>query len=297
MGSKIIDLTGQTFGHWTVIKYIENDKHNARLWLCQCDCEKQTIKKVRTADLTSGKSSSCGCTKGQIFVKDLTEKKYGKLTVIKRYGHRDNIITWLCRCECGNEVVVKGSYLTAGHTKSCGCIKKSNTYIFKDEYVIGITEEGEEFYFDLEDYEKVKQYTWYIKSDGYVESSIYDGYKSETISLHRLVMNAQKGEQVDHKDHGVNDCRKYNLRKCTVSQNQMNKKIQKNNTSGVTGVCWNESRSNWKAYISLNKKKITLGYFKDFNEAVKVRREAENIYHKEYAYNNNEDVRIRRNKK
>ena len=60
---------------------------------------------------------------------DLVGQKFNKLTVIKR---ADDYITpkgikssqWLCECECGNETVVRGSYLKNGNTKSCGCLQK-----------------------------------------------------------------------------------------------------------------------------------------------------------------------------
>jgi hypothetical protein len=53
---------------------------------------------------------------------DETGHRYGRLTVIRRYhvnGERSAF--WLCRCDCGTEVAVRGQYLRCGHTKSCGC--------------------------------------------------------------------------------------------------------------------------------------------------------------------------------
>lgn len=55
---------------------------------------------------------------------DLTGKRFGKLTVkyeIKE--RRKRSVYWRCKCDCGNEIDVKGIYLTTGDTKSCGCIK------------------------------------------------------------------------------------------------------------------------------------------------------------------------------
>ena len=51
---------------------------------------------------------------------DLTGKKYGRLTVIKYIGKSK----WLCKCECGNEVVIRGDHLRGGDTTSCGCYQK-----------------------------------------------------------------------------------------------------------------------------------------------------------------------------
>jgi hypothetical protein len=64
---------------------------------------------------------------------DLTNIKFGKLIVIKRYGiSKNGHATWLCLCDCGIESIKFGSNLIKGHTKSCGClvgetIKKTTT--------------------------------------------------------------------------------------------------------------------------------------------------------------------------
>jgi hypothetical protein len=60
---------------------------------------------------------------------DLTGKKFGKLIVIKQAEKHvqpsgTSYTRWLCKCECGNEVTVRTSDLTRGHTKSCGCLQK-----------------------------------------------------------------------------------------------------------------------------------------------------------------------------
>jgi len=58
---------------------------------------------------------------------DLTGQKFNRLTVIKRVENNKLQKTmWLCKCECGNEIVVCGYSLKNGHTKSCGCLRKEN---------------------------------------------------------------------------------------------------------------------------------------------------------------------------
>lgn len=66
-------------------------------------------------------------------IKDLTNKKFGKLTVLKRVENDKNKRTqWLCKCECGKEKIIRGSSLTSGNTLSCGCLvgkpKKQELY-------------------------------------------------------------------------------------------------------------------------------------------------------------------------
>ncbi|WP_087963249.1 AP2/ERF family transcription factor [Bacillus mycoides] len=57
-------------------------------------------------------------------ITDLTGSRYGRLLVIKQVGIENNKRTWLCKCECGNEIIMKGVYLNTGDTRSCGCLKK-----------------------------------------------------------------------------------------------------------------------------------------------------------------------------
>ena len=194
---------------------------------------------------------------------DLTGQVFNRLTVIKRAedyiepsGRRR--IKWLCRCECGlnKEIIVDGSSLKSGHTKSCGCLqkeiaskqnKKYNTYDLSGEYGIGYTSKGEEFYFDLEDYEKIKDYCWYLTDDNYIISK--DIHNDSLIPLHRLVMNCPNNMEVDHIMHKRFDNRKKYLRIVTSSQNRMNVGLKSNNSSGVTGVNWHKKHKIWQQQI------------------------------------------------
>jgi hypothetical protein len=61
-------------------------------------------------------------------IKDLTGQKFGRLTAIEFRGtNKSGNALWLCKCDCGNETVVRGSSLKSGHTKSCGCFHDENT--------------------------------------------------------------------------------------------------------------------------------------------------------------------------
>lgn len=115
--------------------------------------------------------------------KDLTGQRFGRLVVIKRVEdyvsskgkHRTQ---WLCKCDCGNKKIVLGENL-GKTTYSCGCfnkevssirMRKFNAYDLSGEYGIGYTSKGEEFYFDLEDYDKIKDCYWYKNDQGYLLS-------------------------------------------------------------------------------------------------------------------------------
>ena len=177
---------------------------------------------------------------------DFTGRVFNRLTVIKENGKtKSGDILWLCQCNCENKTLlnVTASNLRKEHTQSCGCLqkenlskakKKYNIYDLSGEYGIGYTTNGEEFYFDLEDYDKIKNYCWYYSKNGYV---ISHDKNYNTIYLHRLILNLNITPfNGDHKIGRKKDNRKKYLRECTQSQNSMNKEKQSNNTSGVVGV-------------------------------------------------------------
>lgn len=207
---------------------------------------------------------------------------------------------YYCSCSCGkytkdNPKLILYANIAKGITKSCGCysseessnrLKKynkslihRNTYDLSGEYGIGYTSNGEEFYFDLEDYEKIKDYMWFING-GYVVAKD----NGERIRLHNLISNV-KG--IDHFNRNKLDCRKSNLKIVTHQENMLNKGMYSNNTSGVKGVSWDKSKNKWCSNITANKKRYNLGCFDNFEDAVKARKEAEKKYFGKHSYDNN----------
>ena len=59
---------------------------------------------------------------------NLLNRKFGKLQVIAFTESIKQCTFWLCRCECGNEKIIKGNSLTSSNTKSCGCSFKQNGF-------------------------------------------------------------------------------------------------------------------------------------------------------------------------
>lgn len=61
---------------------------------------------------------------------DLSGQRFGRLTVIKRAENsKDGGARWLCKCDCGNEIIVKAGSLKSGNTQSCGCFEREQTVI------------------------------------------------------------------------------------------------------------------------------------------------------------------------
>lgn len=192
-------------------------------------------------------------------VYDLQGRTFGKLQV-KEYDNDRG--AWKCLCDCGNVVYIRGGMLRNHNNTSCGHCKTTKFYKEKN-FAYGIDKQGNKFYFDLEDFDRVSSHNWYMRDKGY-----FYGHANRTyISLHRFVMNASKGTIVDHKDRNPANCRKSNLRFCTRSTNEANKTKRKGFTSKYKGVCWDKSRNRWLSYVRCKGKLYRLGTYKDEKEA------------------------------
>ena len=297
---------GTKFARLTIL---EKDEENSNKGLgvfywCLCDCGNKISRNA--AQIKRGHIKSCGCLHEILAAKlheyvtdyphnyeDISGNKYGRLTPIK---YNINTGKWLCLCDCGNKKEVKSSSLKLGRTVSCGCYghemriqnKKKNTYDLTGDYGIGYDENGNKFLFDLEDYEKIKDYYWTKNKHGYIESSI----NNRKTLLSRLVMGVTeydfKTNLVDHI-HGKEtryDNRKSNLRIATSKQNNRNRGLSSRNTSGVTGVVFERQRNKWRANIM----HLFLGRFDTKEEAIAARKAAEEKYYGEYSYDNSQEL-------
>lgn len=217
---------------------------------------------------------------------DLTGRQFGRWTVIERANNNKQGATcWLCECSCEKHTrkVVIGNKLKDGESTSCGCFqkecvsknfKKYNKYDLSGEYGVGWTSNtSKKFYFDLEDYNKIKDYCWYENDSGYI---LAHDKNSKSVRLHKLITNTDKTTLIDHENRNKNDCRKENLRVCNFSENIRNRKTICTNTSGYIGVVKNKDK--WVAQITVKDRNIYLGIFMDKEDAIKARLEAELKY-------------------
>ena len=121
------DLTGKVFGRLTVTGLAGKDKNQKLLWNTVCSCGQTKI--VRGEQLIQGQTRSCGCLKREQTIKRCTKpmigKTFGRLTVLETmYTKKGRGAYYRCSCSCGNEVIVQGTMLRSGNTKSCGCYNK-----------------------------------------------------------------------------------------------------------------------------------------------------------------------------
>ena len=128
----IKDVVGQRFGRLLVAGFrgtTGRDKYRA---VCECDCGK--TKEIYVYALLNGDSKSCGCLNAELSAKrnlgmqrhkDLANKRFGRLVVIRRAGmNSSRSAAWECKCDCGNLTKTTASSLRHAGTKSCGCLQK-----------------------------------------------------------------------------------------------------------------------------------------------------------------------------
>ena len=181
-------------------------------------------------------------------VEDLSGLTFNKLTVesfayFKQLsnGKRRAYFNCVCNCEEHNKVVVSGASLKSGKVKSCGCIKLENSKnrreynLYQKNYTSNIVEiflkKGGRFIIDLDDFDIVIKYYWYLDKQGYVVGKEYGTQKS--VKLHRVL--CPDFVEVDHKNQNKLDNRRCNLREVTRQENVINRPISKANTSGIIG--------------------------------------------------------------
>lgn len=135
---------------------------------------------------------------------------------------------------------------------------------------------------DDDDFNFLSQHRWHYMTVGYAARR--DGRVGwKVVYLHRLIIGAKKGEEVDHINGNTLDCRKGNLRIVNRSHNMANTCLRSTNTSGYKGVSFDKRRNKWYAEITVNYKKIHLGRYVDIIEAAKVYNEAAKKYFGEFA--------------
>lgn len=132
---------------------------------------------------------------------------------------------------------------------------------------------------DDDDYDLVSGYKWGIQKSNC--NNIYAVNYSAGL-MHRLIMNANKNQIIDHIDNNGLNNQRCNLRLCSHSQNMRNRKPSVH-SSKYLGVSWNKYHEAWDVRITSNHKKIYLGKYRDEKEAAKAYNDAAKKYHGEFA--------------
>lgn len=126
--SNKLNLIGQRFGKLVVVREEPRSITGEPRWYCKCDCGGTVITTTHNLRSTKKGTKSCGCLHAELKMRDLTNMKFGRLTVLRPAGlnFRGSRL-WTCRCSCGNEVTLPSSVIISGNTRSCGCLARDIT--------------------------------------------------------------------------------------------------------------------------------------------------------------------------
>ena len=138
---------------------------------------------------------------------------------------------------------------------------------------------------DDEDYEELVKHKWYVSpapNGNRAARSMNPG----TIYMHRAIMNASDGIDVDHRDHDMLNNQRSNLRLCTRTQNLGNTRKKAGCTSKFKGVHLHKACGLWCARIKIDYRYRQLGYYRNERDAARAYNKAAKKHFGEFAWLN-----------
>lgn len=264
------DYTGETYEKLTIVerlteRYKNKDGATQVQWLAKCDCGNDVL--VTSSQWSQKMKTSCGCWSKRVHMLKKGER-FGKLTVEKYLGNiEEGRHMWLCICDCGNERKANVSLLRSRKDiacKYCGYHMKSDTLEYRSwcGMIRRCTNPNDSRYSDyggrgIKVHDKwMHSFENFLKDMGEKPSSEY--------SLDRKDTNGHY-----HPD---------NCRWATDSTQVRNRRILPSNTSGTTGVDFDNWNNAWRVRITVDGNRILVGHFVEKEAAKKARKEAELKY-------------------
>lgn len=208
---------------------------------------------------------------------DEVGNRYNMLVVdsYSHYNPDEETTYWNCICDCGVKCKVRAGRLRSGKAKSCGCLSKQALELRtvhgmarSREYVIWAS------MLQRCNNPNSTKYDYYGGSG--VGAS--ESWKESFENFFADMGEAPEGMTLDRIDPKGGYC-KENCRWATRSMQQFNQKLNCRNTSGKSGVSFSKQKQKWRVRIHVERKEINLGFFESFEDAVKVRQEAELKYY------------------
>ncbi|MCW4016032.1 MAG: AP2 domain-containing protein [Candidatus Bathyarchaeota archaeon] len=199
-------------------------------------------------------------------IKDLTGQRFSMLVAIKPTQERTSsgAVIWECRCDCGNTHNVSIGNLSSGNVKSCGCLTKSNIAGQKFGKLTAVKPTSKK--------SKDKLIMWECRCDcgnmALVASSSLVFGRTRSCGCLRIESEKKNSKR-------MLEVIKNDILKEGTNLSKINAKTNKNNTSGIKGISWDQRGGFWRAEIMFKRKKYYLGSFKRKKDAAIARAKAE----------------------
>lgn len=262
-------MQGEKYYKYTIGKESkERAKDGSILVECHCDCGNTNLyTKTQVRNALNGKNKnkiarSCGCFKVR---QDLTGKRFNMFTIIGISDKKDydGGVMWECRCDCGN---IK-HYRTnrAKKVVSCGCINNNNI--------------SDRFEVEYNTWKNIRQRCYNTKHPKFENYGGRGITVCERWNIDFFNFLYDMGERPKDKNSigRIDNDKGYSKENCRWENHEeqsLNKSMLKNNTSGVKGVRLKRG-NRWTASLEYKGKVYYLGNYKDKNEAIQARKEAE----------------------
>ncbi len=266
MGRKPSITSGMQFGDLTVLSDSGERSRNYIVWNCRCRCGREILCTSR--DLIQGKRQDCGShSKVSPGMRDLTGQRFGKLTALYPTSERADhgSVVWHTVCDCGREKNVTAKRLIRGEVRSCGCLScpPLKDYIgktFGRLTVIGYAGVGRDLGMSKDNLENFWQVRCSCGNEKIVgQSELQNGDTRSCGCLH----NEKLKESMKLID-GTS---------ITLLENA--NRLRSGNTSGKTGVSFSARDQKWASYINFKGRRYRLGEYKNKEDAIRVRLQAE----------------------
>lgn len=272
-------ILNEKIGNLVIVKDLGVTNKN-RSVLCKCYCGEEFVTKLNA--VRTGKTKSCGC-----LIKDNRKTKqgqrYGRWTLIEELTRNNKngvcVLFWKCLCDCGTISEVASSSLLGGDSQSCGCLNReilssrltkhnmstSKLYRRWTSMKARCDNPKDAHYHNYGGRGITVCARWKNSFENFYNDM---GEPPEDFSLDRIDVNGNYEPD--------------NCRWTDRSEQNYNTRKHRDNTSGYTGISWDKVKNKWSCRLYKDGVRLVDKYFKDIEEAIKERLDAEIKY---YGYN------------